>query len=350
MNLLDKDGSRFTNARTITIVLGVVGALSLSAITVFFSTNKIITIADDTNRIQVVTDKKAVKEILFENHIKLAKEDLVTPSIESIATDRLQIQIRRAIPIQIAADGKIQNVLTTKQTVQEVLDEQNIALTNGDKLNIDPTEKVVKNLVLNITRVLNDTIVENEPIDFRVVEKSTTRLARGDRRVANKGIPGQKEKVYKIVYENSKIVSKKLISTRIVAKPINQVVEVGTEPLFAMARGGGDFRYSKVLTMSATAYTAGYESTGKNPGDRGYGRTATGMIAQKGVVAVDPSVIPMGTKLYVENADGAGSYGYAIAADKGRAIVGNKIDLFYESLSEALRFGRRNVKVYVLEK
>lgn len=349
MNLLDKDGSRFIKSRTIATVLGVVGALGLSAITVFFSTNKIITIADDTNRIQVVTDRMAVKEVLLENNIKLAKEDLVMPSIESIATDGLQIQIKRAVPIQIVADGKTQNILTTKQTIGEVLDEQKIALTDEDKLNIDPTEKVVKNLVLNITRVSNDTIVENEPINFKVVEQTTTRLARGDRRVSNRGIAGQKEKVYRVAYENNKIVSKKLISERIVSNPVNQVVEVGIEPLFAMARGGGDFRYSKVITMSASAYTAGFESTGKNPGDRGYGRTATGMIARRGVVAVDPSVIPLGTKLYIEDSNGSGKYGYAIAADRGRAIVGNRIDLFYETLSEALRFGRRSVKVYVIE-
>ena len=95
--------------------------------------------------------------------------------------------------------------------------------------------------------------------------------------------------------------------------------------------------------MNASAYTAGYESTGKRPGDKGYGITASGTKAVKGTVAVDPRVIPLGSKLYVEG------YGYATAQDTGSAIKGNKIDLFYDSLYEAKKFGRKNLTVYVLE-
>ena len=108
----------------------------------------------------------------------------------------------------------------------------------------------------------------------------------------------------------------------------------------------GNLSYSKVLSFSATAYDA--SSCGKKPGQRGYGITATGAVAQKGVVAVDPSVIPLGTKLYIESADGRYVYGYAVAADKGSAIKGNRIDLWFNTNSEAISFGRRPVKVYVL--
>ena len=90
--------------------------------------------------------------------------------------------------------------------------------------------------------------------------------------------------------------------------------------------------------MEATAYTDDVESQGK-----WVGQTASGMKPQVGVVAVDPKVIPLGTKLYVEG------YGEAIAGDTGGAIKGNRIDLFMPTRSEASRFGRQVVQVRIVE-
>ena len=94
-------------------------------------------------------------------------------------------------------------------------------------------------------------------------------------------------------------------------------------------------RYHAAYTMHASAYL---------PSDGGgSGITATGMVARRGVVAVDPNVIPLGSRLFIPG------YGEAIAADTGGAIVGNTIDLCMESYDEAIQFGRRNVEVYVID-
>lgn len=95
-------------------------------------------------------------------------------------------------------------------------------------------------------------------------------------------------------------------------------------------------------TMTATAYTAGRESTGKAPGDAGYGVTASGLPARPGVVAVDPSVIPLGTILWVQG------YGLAVALDTGSAIRGDRIDVFLPDLDAALAWGVRSVLVALL--
>lgn len=96
----------------------------------------------------------------------------------------------------------------------------------------------------------------------------------------------------------------------------------------------GDYRYRQALNMEATAYTV----------DSRYGRrTASGMRAQYGVVAVDRSIIPLGTRLYIEG------YGFAVAGDVGSAIKGNRIDLFLETYRQAINFGRRMIRVYILE-
>jgi 3D (Asp-Asp-Asp) domain-containing protein len=95
--------------------------------------------------------------------------------------------------------------------------------------------------------------------------------------------------------------------------------------------------------MVATAYDPGPVSTGKSPGQRGYGITASGMRAGYGVVAVDPRVIPLGTRVYVPG------YGAAVAGDTGSAIKGYRIDLGFATYGEAVNYGRRTVTVYVLD-
>jgi len=100
---------------------------------------------------------------------------------------------------------------------------------------------------------------------------------------------------------------------------------------------GAPQNYKRVLDMTATAY-------GPGPLDNGKWNNLTymGGTVRKGVVAVDPTVIPMGTKLWVEG------YGEAIAEDQGSAIKGNRIDLAFNTRKEALDYGIQKVKVYVL--
>ncbi len=112
----------------------------------------------------------------------------------------------------------------------------------------------------------------------------------------------------------------------------NSGIEEQMTPLYYDDYGYGD--YAAVMTMEATAYLP-------TDGD-GYGITATGIPATYGVAAVDPYVIPLGSRLYIPG------YGEAIAADTGGAIIGNRIDLCMESYDECMNFGRRNVTVYVL--
>lgn len=107
---------------------------------------------------------------------------------------------------------------------------------------------------------------------------------------------------------------------------------------------GANYQIKQVLSANLTAYTAGFESTGKNPGDADYGITATGAHVKEGeTIAVDPSVIPLGTKVYIEGV------GVRIAEDTGGAIIGNRIDVYMSDLNAAIQFGyKHNIKVYIL--
>ncbi|WP_248928020.1 3D domain-containing protein [Paenibacillus hamazuiensis] len=115
-------------------------------------------------------------------------------------------------------------------------------------------------------------------------------------------------------------------------------------PGFQLPEGEGEIIISQVINATLTAYTAGYESTGKTPSHPAYGVTKSGSYVEEGrTVAVDPAVIPFGTKLYIEG------IGYRIAEDTGSAIIGSRLDVYFEDLEEARQFGlQRGITVYVL--
>lgn len=92
-----------------------------------------------------------------------------------------------------------------------------------------------------------------------------------------------------------------------------------------------------------TAYTAGYESTGKTPDHPAYGITASGRKVSEGMIAADTSVLPFGTKVWIEG------LGVFVVEDTGGDIKGNRIDIYMNDLDEAVKFGRQERRVIVLE-
>ncbi len=111
--------------------------------------------------------------------------------------------------------------------------------------------------------------------------------------------------------------------------------------------------YKEVIEVKATAYCLCKKCCGKSEDSPGYGVTRSGLKIVPGtgmkVIAVDPKVIPLGSKVYVEGVNGVKTYGYAVAADTGSAIKNNKIDLYMDSHEETVKWGIRNMKVYVIE-
>lgn len=123
---------------------------------------------------------------------------------------------------------------------------------------------------------------------------------------------------------------------------VGQVLQVPNQEKEAIQT---DLVIDNVLNATLTAYTAGPESTGKSPGHPAYGVTASGKyVKDHHTIAVDPRVIPMGTKVYIEG------LGIRVAEDTGGAIKGNRIDVYMSDLSAAIQFGvKKNVKVYILK-
>jgi len=333
---------------------------------VFFSGNaaaldyKDVWVTDDGSTKNYRSAAETVGEFFAEEGIEIHDKDIVNAELEGPLKQNMKIKIERAAEVSIRYGKKTYNEIVEPGTyaitvINRFTEEQGIEDYFFDG---QYNEIVYSGMELEISEKSTSIITVTEIIEFETERIETEDLDLGTEEVATKGVEGRKEISTEITYVNGKETGREVIEEKIITEPENEVIHVGigkTIPVSIVEKtqaasvnySGGSISpdslaYSQEFTMEATAYTAGYESTGKNPGDPGYGVTATGITAEHGIVAVDPKVIPLGTELYVEG------YGYCIAADTGSAIKGNKIDLFYESLEAALQFGRRDIKVYVL--
>lgn len=183
--------------------------------------------------------------------------------------------------------------------------------------------------VIEEPEVIKKTIIETKTIQYDVEYREDPNIDKGTTKVLKEGQDGKKELHYIVTFADNEEVARELVEEKVVKEPQNKVILKGANDRIRVGSASRSFRNSMI--MESTAYT----HTG-NP-------TSTGKMPKRGTAAVDPNVIPLGKEIYVEG------YGIAVAEDVGQAIKGNKIDLFMETEEEALKWGRKNVKVYVLD-
>ncbi|MBU3189093.1 ubiquitin-like domain-containing protein [Clostridium bowmanii] len=322
--------------------------LLLTCITVtIFNMKKVISVIVDGKSIQVITLKSNVNQILKTNNIALGTKDQITVSLDSEVKDGDKIYIKKAVNVKVKVDGKELNIQTAENTVADMLKAEKIVLKAEDKITPLKSESLKSGLQVQITRVNTDILQETKAINYATEFKNSNELDKGVKKVIQKGKAGQKVITSSVVYENGKEVSRNLVSEKLKSQPVKQIVALGTVGVYSPSRGG-DVRYTKKLKVRATAYTADYNCTDKGPDDPYLGMTSTGVMAKRNpdgysTIAVDPRVIPLGTKLWVDG------YGYAVAEDIGGAIKGKIIDLYFDSSDEMWDWGSRNVDIYILK-
>jgi len=317
---------------------------------------QIVIVDGDASEKEVITFKRYVGEILDEEGIVLGTHDDINVSDEEKLRDGMKIEIYRAFNVSVTEKGKTTVHIATRRTVGEILNELGYNAKETDKTTPAYTATVSEFDEITLIRTKEETVDVVEEIPYESTRRENKALATGKQRVVTKGKPGEKKVSYKVYYEDGVEVSREVIEEEVISEAVAEITEIGpkkTIDSYTIASAGtvktsrsGSLSYSKVLTANATAYDA--SSCGKSPSHPAYGITATGRRAGYGIVAVDPSIIPLGTKLYIESADGSYVYGTAIAADTGGAIKGNRIDLCFNTRSEAINFGRRQMKVYIL--
>lgn len=315
-------------SKRVLLVLLLLATTFAVGFTYYITQQTVVIIADE--QVQTVnTFKDTVGEVLREANIKLQNADKVEPGLSAPVTDGMKIMVTRAFPVTVTADGREHRVITTPVTVAEVLYKVGVFLNEEDVVKPGLDKVVEPDETVQVVRVTTEEVEEFQEVPFKVVRKEDHSLARGLRRIIQRGKPGKEKVVMRIRYENGKEVSREIVDREIVEQPREQVVAMGT--LQTYSRGSREFRFQRAIEVVATGYT----HTGNV--------TYTGVYPKVGTVAVDPSVIPLGSRLYIEG------YGFGVAQDTGGFIKGKRIDLFFENRQEALNWGRRKVKVYILQ-
>lgn len=286
-----------------------------------------LVVGEETRKI--TTFAESVGQLLADEGINLGVHDQVEPAVTVPLKKGMTVIVKKSFSTRVLVDNSTLELKTVPKTVREILHELEIKLGPEDRVNYPLGEMIRSEAEIEVTRVKTEIVREDEEMPFRVVRQQEDSLEKGFSKVAQKGEKGLAENTFLITYEDGQETQKELVSKRIIKYPVTEEVKVGA--LQVVSRGGTDYQFREAKTVEATAYT----HTGN--------RTKTGTWPKIGTIAVDPKVIPLGTKLYVEG------YGVGKAEDIGGAIKGNRIDVFLDTEEECVKWGRKKLKVYILE-
>lgn len=323
-------------------------------------------IHDGDNVIVYRSNSSDPVEVLKEAGLELGQSDTYTTHENEGVSE---IRINRVQMISVYCDGQMFVVGSYGETVGEVLEALQIELGETDRVTCSLDTPTRDGLEVHVTRVVTREEEREEIVPHQVKVYEDTSLAAGEEVVLVEGSDGVTLSRANVTYENGIEVSRDVISEQIVKAAVDGLVLRGVDRSVKQQENSGDesytlsgtyepdgvgasvlsedggivpgtgLQYSKVLEFTATSYTC-----------EGYtGITASGTVAEHGTVAVDPRVIPLGTKMYIVSSDGKFVYGTCVARDTGSAIKGNIVDLYYETEAECYEFGRRNVKIYILK-
>ena len=328
---------------------------------IFISSNLSVVKVTDGNQSQnvVVSRNKSSVEIIRQAGFALSDNDAYSVHSADDSSAKA-IKIIRAFEMKVIDGGKEKTVSAVNGTVGEALENAGVTLPQGDDtVNVDLGANAEENMVIKIDRVKYVTDTKTKTVKFKTVTKNDKTLESGKTKVSVEGVNGEKKVTTTKKYVNGKLADTK-VSEKVTKKAVNKVVLKGTKKAAAkkttssktktsakvntesktITINGKEISYSKVLTGSGTAYTA-----------RRGALTSTGKTVKVGRVAVDPRKIPYGTKMYIVSADGRYTYGYAVAADTGGALRSSRVivGLLYNTERECRNFGRRQIKVYILD-
>ncbi|MBZ9686374.1 G5 domain-containing protein [Clostridium estertheticum] len=302
----------------------------ISALTIFMCfINEDSTVVVDGKQIEPITFQKTYNSTLASAEINADENDNIDKSL--IASNDVI-----TVDLKVLVDNKELNIKSTEKNIALMLKAEKIALSATDKVSPSLVTELSSGMEVTVTRVKIATLKKSIPIPFKTVIKNDANTLKSQSKVSQVGKQGEKSVTSNVTYEDGKQVASNVIKETVIKAPQNKIIVQGTLPNITFSRGGSE----KIINVKATAYcpikgaTNTYTASGKKAV-----RDPNGIST----IATDPNVIPMGTKLYVEG------YGYAIAADKGSGVKGKFIDLYFNTLKEALDFGVRYIKVQILD-
>ena len=300
-------------------------------------------------------DESRVVITMYDNPYRvLSAAGVVLDEHDSLDVDNTTstIDVNRAMTVEVQADGLSTLLHLTEGSMADALAGAEVTVGSYDKVNAELDAPITDGMLIEVDRVAYEEYTVKKSIDYKTTYKYTSVLRPGQTKVRTSGKEGELTITYRKIIVNGEVAETVKVGEEVTRQPVNKVILKGTTlgtPLskhptgIELDEGGQPVKYKKCLTGKATAYTT-------DGGDSG-AWTSTGKHVAVGLVAVNPKVIPYGSKLWITSADGSMVYGYAIAADTGGACMQNKIlvDLYMDTLTECNAFGRRTMNVYILE-
>jgi uncharacterized protein YabE (DUF348 family) len=279
-----------------------------------------LTVDDGNVRRALHTTAETVGQLLQEYGIELYVGDEVTPELQAPVEPDMTVTIQRSIPVKILVDNHVIPTRTRAKAVAGVLGQEGIALVGKDRVEPGLDVAVVPNMTIRVTRVREELSVEFDPIPFTTVWVADPELEIDQQRQVQGGQIGLTKHRYRVVYENGVETKRFLEDSWTEQPPITKTLAYGTRIVVrTLETPDGPIEYWRKIRVYTTSYKPA--SCGKTKDNPRYGYTRLGWKLQKGIVAVDPTVIPLRTRMYVPG------YGLAQAGDTGGAVLGKFVDL-----------------------
>lgn len=341
------------------VIALVIAFSSVTALVAFAATDSVnkVTVTDGENSFEVTSYCKTAEEILNENNIILSDGDEVEFSLENGIGN---LKIKRCFPVYITVGSETKTVNMTEGTVADALNLGGISLGEYDICNKNTDDLLTSTDYIDIVSIEYKTVTYDEEIPFTTKVEYSNKLNSGEKKVTE-GKNGTKTVTVKQKIENGVVVSTELVSEVVTKQASEQTTVIGTKKSnisssksnasktvetisdlgsVKVDENGVPLSYSKSMTMKASAYTSAKGAV-----------CSTGVTAGTGYIAVNPNVIPYGTKMYIVANDGSYVYGYAVAADTGSFANKNPymVDLYFNTKSECVKFGIRNVTIYFFD-
>lgn len=362
---------RMVVCRWMALIAILAATFLLLTLPAFAQTKYVIT--DGDNVIVCLSNSTDPQEVIEEAGLKLGESDTYTTHTSGGISE---IHITRVQMVSVQDGDQVYVVGSYGGTVADVLASLDISLSDTDVLSCSADTATYDGMVVTITRILLEMQEYDEPIPFKTHVFEDSSLEPGEEVTLREGVAGSTHYVAQITYENGQEIKRTILSQQVVSSPQEAILLRGVDRS-VMGQGfdhvddyiisdewytytpptiqetlsteerkyvpGTELTYNEAVLFEATAYTCNsYEYVGD-------GRTFTGTEARVGVVAVDPDVIPLGTRMYIASADGEYIYGYCVAEDTGGLITGNLVDLYYDTHEECVQFGRRDIIIYFLD-
>ncbi len=321
--------------------------LAITVMAIFLSLNIIVVTDSIGGRKMVVTKEQDPVEIMqLSGIVANANDDYYYTSYSSNIAN---LNIQRAFEVDIKVDNQTQAVYMTNGTVQDALEKQGVILNEHDYATPSLNTPINENDVINVHRVSYQDNVVQVDVPIEIEYKYTSLLHRWKSRsyVIDNGTAGVNELTYRQRVVDGVVESEQLVNTTQV-KPMQKsvVLAYGSESVSEIKTMDGIEIINNVPSSYSSVMTGVRCSAYSSKGGRG----SSGLGLYPGTIAVNPNVIPYGTKMYITSADGSFVYGYAIATDTGTALMDGIVgaDLYYDTYLESVLNEIKYLNIYIL--